>query len=212
MKPHVLITAGPTREYIDPVRYLSNDSSGKMGFALAAAAQKRGALVTLIAGPVQLASPPKVRRIDVISAEEMRAQTLQIAPEADFIIMAAAVADFSPQKISANKIKRAKTPSSALTITLQENPDILAELANNKTPQQTLLGFALETTELEKNAKKKLAQKNCDWIVANEASAINAEHSAVILFAKNGSKLTLAKNSKQRLAEQILEIILKNTQ
>jgi phosphopantothenoylcysteine decarboxylase/phosphopantothenate--cysteine ligase len=203
-KIRVLITAGPTREYLDPVRYLSNDSSGQMGFALAKAAQEFGCEVTLIAGPVKLTTPPKVKRIDVVSGREMHKKTMQYAKRSDLIIMAAAVADWRPKKQNKEKIKKGSTVPS---ISLINNPDILAELCKKKNCQ-IIVGFALETSHLEQNARTKLAEKGCDWIVANNACAINANQSRAILLNSKGKKIYLPLLSKEDLAVIILSHVM----
>jgi phosphopantothenoylcysteine decarboxylase / phosphopantothenate---cysteine ligase len=200
-KLRVLITAGPTREYLDPVRYLSNDSSGQMGFALARAATELGFAVTLIAGPVALPTPAGVRRIDVISAQEMQRATLRCAPKADIVIMAAAVADWRPERRHAQKLKKGdRRPAIALV----ENPDILAALCRRKRRGQTIVGFALETDRLEARARAKLARKRCDWIVANAASAIGAAKSRAILLSAGGQRILLPVLPKEDLAILIL--------
>ncbi len=234
-KFRVLVTAGPTREHIDPVRYLSNDSSGQMGFALAAAAREFGCDVTLVAGPVALATPPGVRRIDVVTARQMRREVMRLAAKANVVIMAAAVADWRPAHTLKRKWKRRGTmsyvstlvrsyvskttkglrkyqrtnvPTYQPTITLVENPDILAELGKKKKPLQTLVGFALETDHLGRNAREKLERKNCDWIVANSATAIGARKSRAILLNANGQRIPLPRLPKQDLAVVILSHIL----
>lgn len=203
---NVLVTAGPTREYIDPVRYLSNDSSGRMGFELARAAAKRGHRVTLIAGPVSLKTPKNVKRIDVISAMQMKKEVIHHFTNANLIIMAAAVADWRPAKFSTQKIKKTIAPSYHRAIALKENPDILAELGRRKRTKQILVGFALETDNLEKNARKKLIQKNCDWIVANKADAIASKLSRAKILGQNGRIISLPLMSKSALAGNILKI------
>lgn len=207
-KTHVLITAGPTREYIDPVRYISNDSSGQMGFALAAAAQGLGCDVTLVAGPVALPTPPRVRRIDVISALEMQRVVTKLAAKADVIVMAAAVADWRPSRASRAKIKKSTTRSKPRSIALTENQDILAGLGKIKKPHQILVGFALETSNLERNARAKLKSKRCDWIVANTAATIGAAQSQALLLAADGRRIPLPRLSKEDLAMVILSHIL----
>ena len=165
--PHVIVTAGPTHEPIDPVRYIANRSSGKQGFAIAAALASKGARVTLIAGPVTLDTPPRVTRVDVQTAREMAA-AVDAALPADAAIMVAAVADWRVEN-AAQKIK--KDGSGVMpTLTLVENPDILATLARSPQRPRLLIGFAAETENVIENAKAKLARKGCDWIVANDVS------------------------------------------
>ncbi len=163
----VLITAGPTEEPIDPVRVLTNRSSGKMGFALAEAAARRGAEVILVSGPVHLPTPFGVDRIDVRTAVEMRDSVRQSLPRVSLAILAAAVADFAPSAAAPRKIKRAGTER--MTLELERNPDILAEIVADR-GQRTVVGFAAETDRVLENARDKLARKGCDLIVVNDVS------------------------------------------
>jgi phosphopantothenoylcysteine decarboxylase / phosphopantothenate---cysteine ligase len=204
----ILITAGPTREYIDPVRYLSNDSSGQMGFSLAAAARRLGCDVTLVAGPVALPTPAGVKRIDVISARDMQCAVTKVSAKTDVIIMAAAVADWRPSRTSRAKIKKTTASSKPHSIALIENPDILAELGKKKKPHQILVGFALETEKLERNARAKLAHKRCDWIVANLSTSIGARQSSAILISADGRRTPLPRLLKEDLAVVILSHVL----
>ena len=166
-RPHIIVTAGPTHEPIDPVRYIANRSSGKQGFAIAAALAAKGARVTLIAGPVTLDTPPGVTRVDVQTAREM-AVAVEAALPADVAIMVAAVADWRVEEAS-QKIK--KDSGGALrTLTLVENPDILAALARSPRRPRLLIGFAAETENIIANAQTKLARKGCDLIIANDVS------------------------------------------
>ena len=160
---HVLVTAGPTYEPIDPVRFIGNHSSGKMGYAIAEAFKKAGASVTLISGPVSLKTPQNVNRIDVITAEQMREVCLNERDKADIIVMAAAVADFKVENQSELKIKKADP----LNLSLIKNPDILQELGKSKRANQTLIGFALESHDGLEYAKEKITGKNLDFIVLN---------------------------------------------
>jgi len=196
---NILITAGPTREYLDPVRYLSNESSGKMGFAFAEAAHALGADVTLIAGPVDLATPKGATRIDVTSSDEMYRAVMNHARRADIIVMAAAVADAKPARRSKTKLKKPLKP-----LKLVPTRDILAELGKKKRDEQLLVGFALETTKLIANAQKKLKKKNCDWIVANSAQALGADASKATLIPKHGKQIALPKLHKHDLAVVML--------
>ena len=166
MSPHIIVTAGPTHEPIDPVRYIANRSSGKQGFAIAAALAAKGARVTLIAGPVTLETPPGVTRIDVQTARDMAA-AVDAALPADAAILVAAVADWRVEG-AAQKIK--KDGSGPPTLHLVENPDILATLARSPHRPRLLIGFAAETENVIANAQAKLARKGCDWIVANDVS------------------------------------------
>lgn len=204
----LLVAAGPTREYIDPVRYISNDSSGLMGFSLAAAAARMGLSVTLVAGPVCLPTPAGVRRVDVVSARQMAAAVLRLARRADAVIMAAAVADYRPSRCAKRKIKRAASRSHGLTIPLTENPDILSELGRRRRAHQTLVGFALETSDLERNARAKLRGKGCDWIVANLATNIGAGAGSALLIGKNGESVKLRRMPKEELSSIILSHVL----
>jgi phosphopantothenoylcysteine decarboxylase / phosphopantothenate---cysteine ligase len=168
---HVLITAGPTREPIDPVRYISNHSSGKQGFAIATAAAKLGARVTLVSGPVDLPLPPGIDMMPVITAAEMLRACEQSLP-ADIAIFAAAVADWRVAKSADEKLKK-QVDGSVPSLALTENPDILKTIANSKQRPKLVVGFAAETEDVIPNAKAKLTKKNCDLIVANDVSAEN---------------------------------------
>lgn len=202
----VVINAGPTREAIDPVRYLSNHSSGKMGYALAEAAVEAGARVTLISGPVHLAAPERVRLIKVTSAEEMYQHSLEQAAQCDIFIASAAVADYRPAEIEPRKLK--KQPDH-LILELVPNKDIVAAVASLDNKPYTV-GFAAETNDLEDYARNKLVQKNLDLIVANDVSqkdiGFNSDDNAVILFWDNRQH-HLEKASKRQLARQIIHFI-----
>jgi phosphopantothenoylcysteine decarboxylase/phosphopantothenate--cysteine ligase len=202
---NVLITAGPTREYLDPVRYISNDSSGKMGFSLAAAAGRLGAQVTLVSGPVALSTPKGVRRVDVVSADEMRREVMKRQRRADVIVMAAAVSDFKAAHFSKQKIKKATCPP---VLKLSKTIDILAELGRKKRADQLLVGFAVETKNLETYAQKKLKEKRCDWIVANRHTVIGKDKGHAALFSKKGRHIVLPELPKDELAFIILSHIL----
>jgi len=203
----ILITAGPTREYLDPIRYISNDSSGRMGFALAAAAKKLGADVTLISGPVSLPAPMGVKRIDITSALDMRRNVMKLQAKADVIVMAAAVSDFKAANFSKQKIKK-QAGKNVQSIKLVRNPDILSELGRKKRPGQLLIGFAVETKNLEAYAHRKLKEKKCDWIVANKHTVIGEEKGHAILFSKNGKRIVLPELPKDELAFVIFSHIL----
>jgi phosphopantothenoylcysteine decarboxylase / phosphopantothenate---cysteine ligase len=180
----ILVTAGPTHEPIDPVRYIANRSSGRQGFAIAQAAAELGAEVTLIAGPVHLVTPPGVIRIDVESAREMQAEVEKALP-ADVAIMVAAVADWRVEKVPEQKIKKSGAPA---PLTLTENPDILASLSKHKQRPTLLIGFAAETENIAEHAKAKLAKKGCDWIVANDVSGdvMGGANNAFHIVTKDG--------------------------
>lgn len=206
----VLITAGPTREYIDPVRYISNDSSGQMGYALAETAMKAGANVILISGPVNLKQPQKIECINVISAKEMFGGVKKNFSKADIIICAAAVADWRPQKISNHKIKKRLNVkhSNIKRLILVENHDILAWCGKNKRRGQCVVGFALETDNLIKNAILKLRKKKCDYIVANHSSAIAKKSSSVAILDAKGNTKKIGPASKKAIAKEILTSIV----
>jgi phosphopantothenoylcysteine decarboxylase/phosphopantothenate--cysteine ligase len=210
----VLVTAGPTHEALDPVRYLGNRSSGKMGFALAREAARRGAQVVLVTGPVALATPPGVTRVDVTAAREMEQAVQAEAPGADLVIMTAAVADFRPRHAAAEKIKRSRLAPGDLTLELEPNPDILAGLgrARAKAPGAVLVGFAAETGDLEANARAKLAAKGADFLVANDVSrrdiAFGSDSNEVTVFRREGPPLFLARRPKGELAPALLDLFV----
>ena len=204
----VLVTAGGTREAIDPVRYIGNRSSGKMGYAIAEAAAARGAEVTLISGPVSLPVPSGVKRIAVESARQMREAVLKAFPDTDIVIKAAAVADYRPETAEAQKIKKA---ANSLTLVLTKNPDILAELGQLK-QSQFLVGFAAETQELVAHATEKLRKKNLDMLVANDVTlsgaGFEADTNIVKILTPDGAIEELPQMSKQELGRLILDRIL----
>lgn len=203
---HVLVTAGPTHEPIDPVRYIANRSSGKQGFAIAAAAAMAGARVTLIAGPVNLQTPPGVERVDVESARDM-AEAVQNALPADVAVMVAAVADWRTQEFAADKIKKNGDAPPALLLT--ENPDILAGLAGDMRRPALLIGFAAETTDVLKHASEKRKRKGADWIIANDVSgdvmggSLNAVH-----IVSDGDVESLPEMPKEDVARVLVERII----
>ncbi|MFF2445901.1 bifunctional phosphopantothenoylcysteine decarboxylase/phosphopantothenate--cysteine ligase CoaBC [Neobacillus sp. NPDC058068] len=203
----VLITAGPTREKIDPVRFISNHSSGKMGYALAAEAKRQGAEVVLVSGPVQIPAPSGVEIVKVESAEEMYNAVLTRFDSADFVIKTAAVADYRPKITHDNKVKK---QSGDTTIEFERTKDILYELGQRKT-KQILVGFAAETNNVEEYARKKLFAKNADMIVANNVKASGAgfgtDTNIVTLFKRNGTMTELPLMSKTAVAEKIIEEI-----
>jgi phosphopantothenoylcysteine decarboxylase/phosphopantothenate--cysteine ligase len=205
----LLVTAGPTCEDIDPVRYITNRSSGKMGYAVAEAGARRGAKVILITGPTALAAPEGVERVDVRTAEEMLAAARKHFPPCSLAVFAAAVADYRPAEPASSKIKRSKE---VLTIRLEPNTDILAALAKEK-GERTVVGFAAETEQVAENARKKLAQKNADLIVANDVTAEGAgfdlDTNIVTLFSRDGRDLPLPRMSKAEVAERILDEALR---
>ena len=211
----VTITAGPTREAIDPVRYISNHSSGKMGFAIAEAFAKRGAQVTLISGPVNLPTPSQVKRINVTSAQEMYRQAMQSAVENQLFIGCAAVADYRVEQVAEQKIKKTGD-NDELTLKLVKNPDIIASVAGLTEKRPFTVGFAAETQNVEQYAKDKLQRKNLDMICANDVSGgqvFNADQNALHLFWRNGEKrLPLADKTKlaEALVNEIVERYSKN--
>ena len=202
----IVITAGPTREAIDPVRYISNHSSGKMGFALAQAAMDAGASVTLITGPVSLQTPERVTRIDVNSAAEMHQAVIETLPVCDIFIGSAAVADYRPTSIADQKIKKS---TETMTIELVRNPDIIADVSNH--PQRPFtIGFAAETQDVESYARRKLEKKKLDLIIANDVSntaiGFNSDDNAVSVIWNDG-EVSLPMTSKQQLGRRLIEEI-----
>ena len=204
----LLITAGPNREPLDPVRYLSNRSSGKMGYALARAGLRRGAEVLLVSGPTELEAPAGARRIAVTTAAEMRHAVLEEFPQCTAVIMAAAVTDYRPVGFVNKKMKRGESP---IELRLEPNPDILKEISARKNGKM-LVGFAAETGELVTNAAKKLKDKNLDMIVANNVSEAGAgfdvDTNVATILDRNGTILSLPLMSKDELAEQIFDHLL----
>ena len=204
---NVAITAGPTREAIDPVRYISNHSSGKMGFAIADAFAKRGANVTLIAGPVNLATPNNVKRVDVTSAQEMWQTALESAVKNHIFIGCAAVADYRVAEVAEQKIKKS---GEEMTLTLIKNPDIIADVGHLTENRPFTVGFAAETQNVADYAKDKLKRKNLDMICANDVSGgqvFGQDHNALQLFWENGEK-TLPLAEKNTLADALVSEIV----
>ncbi len=203
----VVITAGPTREAIDPVRYISNHSSGKMGYALAEAAAEAGATTVLISGPTQLACPDRVTRIDVISAQEMHDASLAAISECDLFIASAAVADYRPAQLAEQKIK--KTGQDVMTIELVKNPDIVTAVAASA-PKPYTVGFAAETQDVLAYARGKLERKNLDLVIANDVSqagiGFNSDRNQVTLVWPKGEE-SLEENNKSQLARDLIERI-----
>ncbi len=199
------MTAGPTYEPIDPVRFLGNRSTGKMGFAIAARAARRGAEVTLVAGPTALPTPAGVVRVDVQTAQQMREATLARVDGAAMVVMTAAVADYRPAAAAPHKLKK-DALGDAPVLALTKNPDILAEL---KGRAPVIVGFAAETEEVERHAAEKLAQKGCDLIVANDVSepgsGFGTETNRVVLLARDGSVERLPRLTKDEVADRILD-------
>jgi len=210
MAMRFLITAGPTREFLDPVRFISNPSTGKMGFAIAEAARKISPDVVLISGPTHLQPPRHVRFTPVVSAMEMSAAVKRAARRADIVIMSAAVGDWRPLHVSKRKQKKTAGPQ---TIKLVRTPDILASLGKRKRRGQILVGFAAETNDLMKYARGKLERKNLDLIVANDVSAPGAGFAAdtnrVILLWRSGEVEELPKASKKQIAAWITQRVVR---
>jgi phosphopantothenoylcysteine decarboxylase / phosphopantothenate---cysteine ligase len=201
----VVITAGPTREALDPVRYLTNRSSGKMGYAVAAAAARAGADVVLISGPVELAPPPGVRLVHVITAAEMRARVLAEVEGAAVFVSAAAVADYRPAHPASQKMKK---HAGEMVLELVRNPDILAEVAA-RSPRPFVVGFAAETENVEANARLKLESKALDMIAANQVGAdcgFDREDNALLVLS-SGGRTDLGCGSKTELAERLVQLI-----
>ncbi|MGD0059781.1 MAG: phosphopantothenoylcysteine decarboxylase [Verrucomicrobiia bacterium] len=196
-----LITAGPTREFLDPIRYISNRSSGKMGYAIAEAALAVSSNVTLVSGPTSLTAPPRVEFVSVTTAQEMAEAVWSRFGLVDICIMAAAVCDFRPKIAAGSKIKKG---SFSGVLELEPTPDILAELGRRK-KSQVLVGFAAETDDLEKHAREKLARKGLDFIVANDASAFDAETNRVVIFSAGGTVEKLPELLKIEVAKAIIE-------
>ena len=205
----IMITAGPTYEKIDPVRFIGNYSSGKMGFALAEECARRGAEVTLIAGPVSMMCSPNIRRIDVESCEEMYQVATTHYPNMDAAILCAAVADFRPENIATEKIKREKDD---LVIRLKPTHDIAAQLGKMKQPGQLLVGFALETNDEEANAQKKLQKKNLDFIVLNslqrKGTCFQSDDNQITILSANG-QTAFNKKPKTEVAKDIVDELSK---
>jgi len=201
----ILVTAGPTRERLDPVRYISNRSTGKMGYAVACAARDAGHEVTLISGPVALPAPEGVALVRVESAAEMASRVFDAFPRQDLVVMAAAVADYRPVEISEHKIKKQKGD---LLLRLERTTDILAELGARKRPGQLLVGFAAESEDLLENARKKLASKQLDWIAANTvADGFATDTNKIILLGRDGSETVIGPDTKIRVAARLVEKI-----
>jgi phosphopantothenoylcysteine decarboxylase/phosphopantothenate--cysteine ligase len=201
-----LITAGPTREPIDPVRYLSNRSSGKMGYAIAEAALAANHEVLLISGPASLALPEGARRVDVVTSDQMHDAVHQNASGCDVLVMCAAVADYKPARASPQKIKKG---AAGLILELVPTRDILSSIG----PERNFLvvGFAAETNDLEENARKKLRDKNCDMVVGNDVSrsdrGMESDENEVTIFFRNGEIIRISRSSKKNIAQQLVKII-----
>jgi phosphopantothenoylcysteine decarboxylase/phosphopantothenate--cysteine ligase len=212
---HVLVSAGPTLEPIDPVRFVSNHSSGKMGYAVARAAEMRGAAVTLVTGPVGLAPPVGVDTVSVQTCRDMADAMLSRMDAADIIIQVAAVADFRPDRQQSLKIKK-QSDQDGMTLTLVQNPDILRAMGERRRPDQFLVGFAAETHDLSANALQKIKKKNLDMIAANlvggKDTGFQADTNEMTVFFKDGSKTDIPLMDKPAVAHALLDVILAQLQ
>jgi phosphopantothenoylcysteine decarboxylase/phosphopantothenate--cysteine ligase len=206
----ILVTAGPTREPIDPVRYISNRSSGKMGYAIAEAARRRGAKVTLVSGPTAIPVPAGVSITRVTTAAEMHAAVMEALPAQQIVIKAAAVADFTPVHVASRKIKK-QADQDETTLTLRKTPDILAEIGATS-PRPFVVAFAAETDSVEASAREKLVRKNADLIVANDVSdtsiGFDSDQNAVTIIARDGSSTNIERAPKIVVANRILDLIV----
>lgn len=207
----ILVTAGPTQEAIDPVRYITNHSTGKMGYAIAKICMQRGAEVTLVSGPVNIPAPAFVSLVQVITAKDMFEQVTKRAPQQDIIIKAAAVADYCPKNVSAEKVKK---KDGELSLEMKRSQDILAYLGEHKKQGQFLCGFSMETENMLENSRKKLEKKNLDMIVANnlkvEGAGFAGDTNVVTIITEN-EEISLGKMTKEETAFEILNQILKMT-
>lgn len=204
----VLVTAGPTREAIDPVRFVSNRSSGKMGYAVAEAARRAGHAVRLISGPVAIEAPAGVQLVRVTTAEEMLAAVGKSLGWCDALVMAAAVADWRPKKAAARKLKKSDGPP---RIEWEATPDILKTLASRKTASQVFCGFAAETDHLAREAKRKLRAKNLDAIAANDVSkkgrGFESDRNALTMYLRDGGVRRTGLDTKSACAEQLMAVL-----
>lgn len=201
--PRILITSGPTRQYLDPVRYLTNASSGRMGSALASAALQAGCKVTIVSGPVDVGYPKKAELISVVSTEEMLEACLDAFPRSDGLIAVAAPCDYRPVQVQPHKIAKTGEP---LMLQLVETPDVVAALARIKT-SQWIVAFALETRDRRFRAMQKLERKSCDLIVVNGPAAIHAAHTQVEVINRQGEVLASLAGPKKDVAVRLFEII-----
>jgi len=203
-----VVTAGPTREAIDPVRFISNRSSGKMGYAIAEAALAKKYEVTLISGPASIAPPRGAKNVSIITSDELYAAVHRAIRECDVLVMCAAVADYKPAAVSARKMKKRKT---SFALTLVPTRDILASLPKRR--NYLVVGFAAETHDLKQNAQKKLRAKNCDVIVANDVSGsetgMESDENEVTIFFRNGESKKISRASKKIIARELVKIISK---
>ena len=204
-----VVTAGPTREAIDPVRFISNRSSGKMGYAIAEAAIAAGHSVTLISGPATVPPPDGAQFISIVTSDELHDAVHRAVPECDVLVMCAAVSDYKPVIVESQKMKKRKTP---FALELIPTRDILASLPKENR-SYLVAGFAAETHDLETNARKKLREKNCDMIVANDVSqtdsGMESDENAVTIFFRNGESQTILRAAKKIIARELVKIISK---
>ena len=204
----VVVSAGGTREHLDPVRFLGNRSSGRQGYALARAAAARGAEVTLVAANVSLPDPAGVKVVRVVSAEDLRAAVVEAAADADCVVMAAAVADFRPAERATSKLK--KTDADPAPVALARNPDVLAELSAARRPGQVVVGFAAETDNALAHGREKLARKGCDLLVVNEVGdglAFDVDDNAAVVLGADGSETEIPHGSKDALAHAVWDLV-----
>jgi phosphopantothenoylcysteine decarboxylase/phosphopantothenate--cysteine ligase len=204
----ILVSAGPTRERIDPVRFLTNESSGRMGFAIAEAAARAGHAVVLVAGPVALSTPRGVRRVDVESAREMLAVLRAEWRSADALYMAAAVADWRPARRLAGKWRAKDGGAPRARLDLVRNPDVLATLTRGRRDQRrTVVAFALETGAGERRARAKLARKGADWIVLNGPRALSAETTSLLVLGADGLRIAIPERTKRAAARDLVALL-----
>lgn len=200
----ILLTSGPTRQYIDPVRFISNASSGRMGAALAAAALERGHEVTIISGPVEIAYPAGAEVVSVVTTDEMLKAAQERFPDFDGVIGVAAPCDYRPDTVAKQKISKT---GDKLTLSFVETPDVIANLGASKTEKQWVVGFALETNDVRLRALRKMVAKKCDLLVLNGPSAIDSTENEVEIFVKPGEIIAQLHGSKKELGRQIFELI-----
>jgi phosphopantothenoylcysteine decarboxylase/phosphopantothenate--cysteine ligase len=201
---HVLITSGPTRQHLDPVRYLTNASSGRMGHALAQAAVDAGHQVTVVSGPVDITYPPQCEVVPVVSTEEMLAACQRIFPQCDGLIGVAAPCDYRPVRVEEQKIKKTGEP---LILHLVETPDIIAALGATKRPEQWLVGFALETEDIRFRAITKMQRKHCDLMVLNGPQAIDSSENSIEVVDATGQTIASVSGTKPQVARELFRLM-----
>jgi phosphopantothenoylcysteine decarboxylase / phosphopantothenate---cysteine ligase len=204
---HILITSGPTRQHLDPVRYITNASSGRMGTALAQAAVAAGHKVVIVSGPVEVSYPPQCEVLPVVSTEEMLATCQRVFPQCDGLIGVAAPCDYRPVKVEEHKIKKTGEP---LVLHLIETPDIVATLAAGKRPDQWLVGFALETEDQRFRAITKMQKKSCDMMVLNGPQAIDSSENTVEVLDRSGEVVATISGAKEDVASELFGLIAQN--